>query len=249
MKNLNILKDNAHYPFFLTLLLAFLISGCGVSTSEYTTLQNQYNILDSEKLALEDDAQKLQMKADSLEKENSQLTAQKEAQSQAQMQTAATMQKMIDSLKEEIEDKTVQISMMQDTLKVDLIGKVFFESGSAEVTKEGREILSRIGPILKEASEQEVRIVGHCDDRPIGDYLKEKYLTNWELSTARSTSIVHILQWGYQIEPGRLVAQGVAHYRPRVVETKENRQLNRVVEILVAPLDESQLPVVEAVEQ
>ena len=113
---------------------------------------------------------------------------------------------------------------------------LFFASGSADVTGRGSDILARIAPTLQNAENQAIRIIGHADSIPIGKKLSATYPSNWELSTARATAIIQILQWGYGIRPERLVAEGVAHYRPLVMETNENRASNRVVEIILTAM-------------
>ena len=130
--------------------------------------------------------------------------------------------------------------MLEERLKITLVEKLFFKSGSAEVNQKGREILSRIAPTLQNANDQEIRIVGHADSIPIGKKLSVTYLSNWELSTARATAIIQILQWGYGMNPERLVAEGVAHYRPLVMKTNENRASNRVVEIILTGMTDSE---------
>ena len=150
------------------------------------------------------------------------------------------MKEMIESLKAEIEDKTVQIEMLEKRLRITIVDRLFFASGSAEVNSTGQDILARIAPSLQNAENQEIRIVGHADSVPIGKKLSATYLSNWELSTARATSIVRILQWGYDIAPERLVAEGVAQYRPLVMETVENRASNRVVEIILTSMTDKQ---------
>jgi chemotaxis protein MotB len=143
-------------------------------------------------------------------------------------------QTTIDELKEEINAKTDQISALEEKLKTNLVDKIIFESASAKVTKEGGKILFRIAPILEEAKDKEIHIVGHCDRLPPGAELSKKYRTNWKLSTARATAIAQILQWGYGIDAGRIVAVGVAHYRPIYTGSeKKISEKNRAIEIFL----------------
>ena len=148
-----------------------------------------------------------------------------------------TMQEMIAELQEEIDAKLIRIQMLENCLTVELVEKLLFESASAKVSREGRKLLARIAPILKNAGDQEIRIVGHTDELPPSAKTKKKYPSNWELSTARATSVIRILQWGYGIDPNRLVAEGVAHYRPLKMENDQGvRTKNRTVEILLKPV-------------
>jgi chemotaxis protein MotB len=195
-----------------SLLLCFIVSGC-VSSRNYRDLENRCATMELELAQAKED--------------KARLAKQKEEQEEL-------MNRIIESLKEEIENKFAEIEMLEERLNITLVEKLFFESGSAEVKQKGRDILLRIAPTLKIAENHEIRIVGHADSIPIGKKLSATYLSNWELSTARATAIIQILQWGYGINPERLVAEGVGHYRPLVMETTENRASNRVVEIILS---------------
>lgn len=265
IKWLNFTKSN-RYPFYLFILLVWVLSGC-VSTSKYQALQTDYDALKTDRDVLQTDRNALQTENDTLKKEKNELQEdnlqlqevnqqlqtevdelQKEkieqlSQTESQIEVSQTMmadfkeesQSTIDELKEEIDAKTDLITVLEKTQKAKLVDKIFFESASAEVTKEGRKILFRIAPILKEAKDKEIHIVGHCDRLPPGASISKQYPSNWELSTARATAISQILQWGYGIDAGRIVAVGVAHYRPIYTESEKISAKNRVVEIFLAP--------------
>jgi len=243
MIKLNFSKSD-QFIIYLFVLSLLVLSGC-VSTSKYQALQTEYDSLQTDRDALqtEHDAlnkekNELQAEVDELQKENIELTSQNESQIEVSQTMIADFkeesQTTINEFKEEIDAKTDQISALEEKLKANLVDKIIFESGSANVTKEGRKILFRIAPILKEAKDKEIHIVGHCDRLPPGAELSKKYRTNWELSTARATAIAQILQWGYEIDPDRMYAVGVAHYRPLDTESeKKISEKNRVVEIFL----------------
>ncbi|MFH1674727.1 MAG: OmpA family protein [Pseudomonadota bacterium] len=194
-----------------------------MSTSQYKTLESEYGALQKENQ---------QLKADLDEQKGLRAKAIEAKEMQEQ-----TMQEMIAELQEEIDAKLIRIQMLENCLTVELVEKLLFESASAKVSREGRKLLARIAPILKNAGDQEIRIVGHTDELPPSAKTKKKYPSNWELSTARATSVIRILQWGYGIDPNRLVAEGVAHYRPLKMENDQGvRTKNRTVEILLKPV-------------
>lgn len=243
MIKLNFSKSD-QFIIYLFVLSLLVLSGC-VSTSKYQALQTEYDSLQTDRDALQTDhdalnkeKNELQTEVDELQKENIELTSQNESQIEVSQTMIADFkeesQTTIDELKEEIDANTDQISVLEEKLKANLLDKIIFESGSAKVTKEGRKILFRIAPILKVAEDKEIHIVGHCDRLPPGAELSKKYRTNWELSTARATAIAQILQWGYGIDPGRIVAVGVAHYRPIYTESeKKISPKNRAIEIFL----------------
>ena len=243
MIKLNFSKSD-QFIIYLFVLSLLVLSGC-VSTSKYQALQTEYDSLQTDRDALQTDhdalnkeKNELQTEVDELQKENIELTSQNESQIEVSQTMIADFkeesQTTIEELKEEIDANTDQISALEEKLKANLVDTIIFKSGSAKVTKEGRKILFRIAPILKVAEDKEIHIVGHCDRLPPGAELSKKYRTNWELSTARATAIAQILQWGYGIDPGRIVAVGVAHYRPIYTESeKKISPKNRAIEIFL----------------
>jgi len=71
--------------------------------------------------------------------------------------------------------------------------------------------------------EQKIKVEGHTDNVPIGAGLVEKFPSNWELSTARATTVVRYLQ-ERGVPPTFLSAEGYAEYQPVAAnDTDENR--------------------------
>ena len=205
-----------------SILLLFAVSGC-VSSKKYQDLEGRYATMEDRNAALE--------------KELTQTRADKEKLAQQKAEQERIMEDIIKSLEAEVAAKDAEIKMLKGKLVVSIEDRLFFESGSAEINSEGRDILKRLAPILQKARDQEIRVLGHTDSVPIGKNLSDKYLSNWELSTARATAIIQVLQWGYKIDPQRLVAQGVGQHRPLVDESEANRGANRVVEIILTPMN------------
>lgn len=200
---------------FIAIIL-FSLSGC-VSTEKHAALEKDYNLC-QQKLS------NIQEKADYLNTEKIRLIQEKNKLEDVKNQ-------IIENLETEITEKSVRIEMLEKKLRVTAVEKLFFESGSAVIKPEGRLVLSKIAGTLRDAENMQINVVGHADKLPPSKKLAKEYPSNWELSVDRATAIIQILQWGFKIDPKRMVAQGVAHYRPLVVETAENRAMNRVVEI------------------
>jgi chemotaxis protein MotB len=78
-----------------------------------------------------------------------------------------------------------------------------------------------------------LRVEGHTDSIPIIGKLTEKYPTNWELSTARSSAVVrYLIELGAPKE--KLAAVGYADARPIASNsTVEGRAKNRRVEFII----------------
>ncbi len=114
---------------------------------------------------------------------------------------------------------------------------VYFKSGSADLTPEGVEKLRGVvARIQRQYAGRIIRIEGHTDATPIGDKLKDKWPSNWELSAARSAAVVRHLQWTHDLDPERLEVVGYGPYQPVATnDTAEGRRKNRRVRIAVLP--------------
>ncbi len=149
----------------------------------------------------------------------------------------STYDSLVSELKQEIKQGEVQITQLKDKLTVNMVEKILFDSGSAVIKKNGTKVLDRVAEILKGLSGQQIKVEGHTDNVPIGPGLAEKFPTNWELSTARATTVVRYLQ-SRGVGPAALSAEGYADYRPvSPNDTDEGKAKNRRIEIVLIPLD------------
>jgi chemotaxis protein MotB len=137
-------------------------------------------------------------------------------------------------LSQEIQDKQVKLDMMEKGLVITVVGDLLFDSGKAKIRSEAEPLLDKVASVLKEnVPRLNVGIEGHTDDQPIK---YSGWKSNWELSTARALSVLHYLVNEKGISPDRLSAIGYGEYRPVASNnTKESRQLNRRVEIVILP--------------
>jgi chemotaxis protein MotB len=140
------------------------------------------------------------------------------------------------SLKEEIEAEEIELVEMEDTLKVVFIDKILFDSGSVEINEKGRKILLVVADSIRAHKDQKLLVEGHTDNLPLRATLKERFPSNWELSTARAAAVVRFLQKEGRLQPERLSARGYSYYRPVASnKTKEGRHQNRRIEIILGP--------------
>ena len=148
----------------------------------------------------------------------------------------ATYDELVGSLKGEIEAGEIQIRRMKDRLSVNLESKVLFDSGKADLKGSGIEVLRRVGVQLAKIEGKRIQIEGHTDDDPIGGKLKEKYLTNWELSASRALAVVHFLQSEGGIDAQKISGAGYGEYQPTALnDTAEGKAANRRIEIVLLP--------------
>jgi len=132
--------------------------------------------------------------------------------------------------------KDLQVSIKNGKVYVSLSENLLFPSGSAVINPKGKEALGKLAGVLNNNSDITVMIEGHTDSIPIHG----RYQDNWDLSTARATSIVRILTKDYMVDPVRVEASGHSSYDPvQTNATTEGRALNRRTEIILSPrLDE-----------
>lgn len=117
-------------------------------------------------------------------------------------------------LQAEIAKGNVLISQQRGELVVDLIDEIVFDSGKAELNDAGKDVLRQVGETLAKVPDKIIQVTGHTDDEPISRKLAARFPTNWELSVARATNVVRFLQEEVKIPGDRLVAAGMAEYRP-----------------------------------
>jgi flagellar motor protein MotB len=151
---------------------------------------------------------------------------------------SAALNKDVQKAKKDVEEAMKQeqvqgqVKVDKDGMKITLEEKgenVFFESGSADLSPRMKEIMGKIMPALRTLVKENHDIVveGHTDDIPIRS---PKYPSNWELSTARATSVVQYMIQGLSFPPERLGAIGYGQFQPLVPNTNdENRSKNRRV--------------------
>ena len=151
--------------------------------------------------------------------------------------------KAIEEIKKKMSDALVgfnsselSVAIKNGKVYVSLQENLLFPSGSAVVNPKGKEALGKLAAVLNLNPEITVDIEGHTDSIPI----HAKYQDNWDLSLARSASIVRILTTDYRVDPTRVIASGHSQYDPvQPNSTSEGRALNRRTDIILSPkLDE-----------
>lgn len=145
---------------------------------------------------------------------------------------------MLQSLKKEVEAGEIMVSQLADRLSVKILDKILFPSGEATISAKGQNVLKRVGKVLATARDKDkvIRIEGHTDNVPIGKNIVEKFPTNWELSTARATTVVRFLTESSKIPPDAFEAAGLGEYHPVAKnDTPQSRQQNRRIEIILYP--------------
>ncbi len=143
-----------------------------------------------------------------------------------------------DRLKNEINDKEVTVQRLQKGLVITFVSEVLFDSGKADLRKDSYEKLDKVASVISTVvPDLNVGIEGHTDNEPIK---RSGWKSNWELSSHRALSVVYYLT-EHNIAGERLAAIGYGEYRPvEGNDTKEGRQKNRRVEIVILPKADKQ---------
>lgn len=129
-----------------------------------------------------------------------------------------------DELSIEIKDGKVYVSMSD---------KLMFASGKAEVQEKGKEALKVLANVLKKNDEFEILVEGHTDNVPIST---SKFKDNWDLSVARATSMVRLLEEAHGVDADRLTASGRGEHEPKASnDSAAGRAKNRRTEIILSP--------------
>lgn len=124
-----------------------------------------------------------------------------------------------------LSDFGVQVTSRR--VRLTLPSPVLFSEGSANLAPEAAKILAPLARLFAECNNP-VLVEGHTDDvRIVGGRLR----TNWELSAARSFSVIEFLV-GRGLSPARFQARGYGEHRPAASNlTPEGRRQNRRIEI------------------
>lgn len=120
-------------------------------------------------------------------------------------------------------------------VEVELRTDILFPSGVARLSPDSEAILRRLADTLKPFPNP-IRVEGHTDNRPINT---REFKSNWELSSARAATVVHLLMEG-GVDPARLAVIGLGEYRPsQSNDTPEGRNANRRVLLVILGSDKA----------
>lgn len=139
---------------------------------------------------------------------------------------AKQMQKYIKD--QGVSDKA-QVQMSAQFIKLKLESPALFSSGSAELKADSLPLFEMMSSQLKQMDNM-IIVEGHTDNVPMHSAI---FNSNWELSAARAFSVIRYYI-GKGIDPKRLVAHGLAEFRPVASNDDEiGRAKNRRIEITI----------------
>ena len=114
-------------------------------------------------------------------------------------------------------------------IEVEIRADILFPSGVATISPSAVPALGALAKALAPFPNP-VRVEGHTDNKPIKTVL---FPSNWELSSARAASVVHLLANG-GVAPMRLSVIGLGEWHPtHTNDTPEGRNANRRVLLVI----------------
>jgi chemotaxis protein MotB len=131
----------------------------------------------------------------------------------------------------------VQTEVTERGLVIHVMESALFTPGSADLQPRAIGLLDMIYEQLKNMPNH-IRVEGHTDNRPIAN---TKFPSNWELSSARATSVVRYFISNHSFPAAKISALGYGEYRPiQPNNTPEHMAQNRRVDIVVLTLELSE---------
>lgn len=231
------------------LLLLALAAGAGAYVLFYAPLEKNHGKLERERRAAlaeaaaartrlaesdgaADELAALRAERDRLLAERTTLASTVAERDAAIAKLEAAQAVLEEKMKQEIDDGDILVKSANGELNVEVTDKVLFASGDADLSPRGQAVLRRVAESLASLDDQIIQVSGHTDSTPVSDRLKERFPTNWELSTTRATNVVRFLADECDVPGERLFAAGYAEHRP-IASNKgaRGRRRNRRIEL------------------
>ena len=225
------------YADFITLLFAFFVVMYSISSVN----EGKYKVISEALIGVFNDADRALQPIPVGDERPKTVTPAKPLVKDSEQIDAGIAQAANDPLKSIADDISAAfgdlISSNQMTVRgnelwveIELNSSLLFGSGDAMPSDIAFNIIDKVAAILK-PFDNPIHVEGFTDDRPIRT---AQYPTNWELSSARSASIVRMLAM-QGVNPGRLASVGYGEFQPVANNaTAEGRARNRRVVLVVS---------------
>lgn len=116
-------------------------------------------------------------------------------------------------------------------LRITISDNALFDSGSAQLKPESRELAGALAELLMNYPDYEVIVAGHTDNVPIHT---SQFPSNFHLSAQRALSFMAVLLENEDVHAERFSSVGYGEYKPVATnDTPEGRAQNRRVEVSI----------------
>lgn len=148
---------------------------------------------------------------------------------EAVMQLEEVAQEVEQAMSGLVERKLIAVRRHGHWVEVEIRTDILFPSGVATLGPDAVAVMRQLAETLKPFPNP-IRVEGHTDNRPIST---AAFPSNWELSSARAASVVHLFTEA-GLTPARLAVIGLGEYRPAQSNaTAEGRNANRRVLLVI----------------
>lgn len=221
------------YADFITLLFAFFVVMYAISSvnvSKYKTFSDSLNVALSKKsnpdAASSDASEQEQMLKTLVDKRTARLGEQQRKLQEGLNVIAGGLSQVMSNM---INSGLVSITQTKRGVVIDISASSLFKTGDATLQADSLGVLRRVAEVLSK-EEYAIEVEGHTDDVPIKT---AQFPSNWELSSARASSVVRMLI-DNGVNERRLSVVGLAANQPLVPnDTPEDRAKNRRVTITI----------------
>jgi len=144
-------------------------------------------------------------------------------------------QQLNQTMSKEVAANQMQITRLQNAIKVTVNSELLFPSGGWQMSGEAQQTLGKIIPILAPKQQSKINVNGYTDNVPIGPELKREGITsNLVLSQKRADNVMQFMI-SRGVNPSLVSAQGFGEKDPVASnDTPAGRAQNRRVELTVA---------------
>ena len=132
----------------------------------------------------------------------------------------------------EVDARNMQITRMQNAIRVSINSGLLFPSGSYDMSESAERTIAKFASILAPHQQTKITVEGYTDSAPIGPGLMESGITsNLILSQRRADTVMqYMISQG--VKPDLIAAQGFGESNPVASnKTSKGRAQNRRVEL------------------
>jgi chemotaxis protein MotB len=144
-------------------------------------------------------------------------------------------QQLSQQMAAELSSKNMQISRLQNAVKLSINSQLLFPSGEWDMSEGAKQSIAKVAAILAPHQKTKIVVNGYTDNTPIGPGLmKEGVTSNLILSQKRADTVMqYMISQG--VQPSLISAQGFGDADPVASnDTAEGRAQNRRVELTLA---------------
>jgi chemotaxis protein MotB len=147
----------------------------------------------------------------------------------------ARYQQLNRTMSSEIAANQMQITRLQDAIKVTVNSELLFPSGEWEMPVQAQQTIAKITPILAPMQQTRIMVNGYTDNVPIGPGLTRQGITSNQMLSQRRADNVMQFMISQGVKPSLVSARGFGEADPVASnDTPQGRAQNRRVELTVA---------------